>query len=86
MDHTIISYENCTTERLILWYLLFESYVPPVKYLKETGNYATGDFISLIFINSDVTERDIASEILSEIYCVYKVDGDTFPLTYQIIY
>ena len=43
------------------------------------------NLIRLLLIKSDITEREITKENLSEIYCIDKVDGVTFPLTYLII-
>ena len=40
---------------------------------------------SIPFINSYVTERNITNENLADSYCDNKLDGDMFPLTYQII-
>ena len=38
-----------------------------------------------MFINSDATGSVDTRETLAENYCIDKLDGDIFPLTYQII-
>ena len=62
-----------------------EYYGPIIKYIKGTDNYSADAFIRLLLINSDVTEGKITRENLGDIYCVDKLDDDTFPLTYQMI-
>ena len=41
--------------------------------------------IRLLLINYDVTENKITKEYLSESYCDDKLDGDIFPIVYQIV-
>ena len=44
-----------------------------------------GSLISIPLIWYDLTESNITRETLSGIYCVDKLDGDTFLLTCQMI-
>ena len=64
---------------------MLDEYGPIIKYIKVTDNDKE-DVLSIIsLIISDVTDSNITRENLAEIYCVYKLDGDTFPLKYQNI-
>ena len=85
MDHKNLKYDNFTIERVLIWHLLLEEYVPTIKYIKGPDNYESRALIRLLLIKSDIAERNIARENLSEIYCVSKFDGGTLPLTYQMI-
>ena len=58
---------------------------PIIKYIKGTDNYAGDALIRILLIKSDVTEGKITRENLGDIYCVDKLDDNTFPLTYQMI-
>ena len=57
-----------------------------IKYTKEPDNDTADAFGGIPFINSDIKEIVITRENLSEIYFVDKLDGDTFSLTYLMIY
>ena len=80
-----ITDKNFTTKRVIFWCLLFENYILTITYTKWCGNEEADDLRRLQLISSEITERNIEREILSEIYCVNKLDGNIFPLTYQMI-
>ena len=77
--------KNFTTKRVIFWCLLFENYILTITYTKWCGNEEADDLRRLQLISSEITERNIEREILSEIYCVDKLDGNIFLLTYQMI-
>ena len=57
-----------------------------IKYTKEPDNDTSDAFGGIPFINSDIKEIIITRENFSEIYFVDKLDGDTFSLTYLMIY
>ena len=52
-----------------------------LKYIRSTRIKCFNSWL----INFDVTESNITSEYLSESYYVNKLDGNTLPLTYQMI-
>ena len=82
MNHKKITYKNFTTEGVILWSLLLEYYNPTIKYIKGYYNGALGVFIRIPLIDSDVMERYITRETLSELYSVDKMYCGRFPLKY----
>ena len=52
-----------------------------MKYIKGPGNNAADALSRLPLIKSDVKERKITREYLSESYCVDKLDSDKFTLS-----
>ena len=70
---------------MLCWRLILEEYGPKILYIKGTDNEAADDLSRLTLISSDVKERKITRDHLSETYCVSKSDSDTFPLTYLMI-
>ena len=84
-DHKNIVYENFTTVRFLYWRLMLEEYGPIFKQIEGSSNDAVYAFRRLPLINSHVTEREITTKPLAEIYCLDKLDGDILSLTYQRI-
>ena len=66
--------------------MLLEEYAPTIKYIKGPDNNTADDLNKNLPINSDSTESGITRETLAEIYCVDKLEGDTFPQTHRMIY
>ena len=86
MDRKNITYENFTMERVLCWRFLLEYYRTVIKYMKGTDNYAVYLLRRFPLINSHLIESEIKGKKISEKYSVNKLEGDTFPLTYQMIY
>ena len=59
---------------------------PDIKYIKGTGNDEVYALIRIMLIKSDITDIDITKENLYEIYCLDIFDGNTFQLSYRMIY
>ena len=55
---------------------------PYFKYIKGFDNDTAKALNMIPLTTYDVTNRDIKRETLDEIYCVDKIDGNTFPITY----
>ena len=64
---------------------MLKEFGPEIKYIKGFDNDTSGAQSRLMFINSDITESDIASEQLVKSYGVEQLDGDTFPLIHRTI-
>ena len=65
-DHNNLTFENFTTERVLRWRFILEEYVPEIKYIRWTDNYAADAFSRLPLIKYDVTESDVTREQLAE--------------------
>ena len=65
---------------------MLEAYGPKRKYIKYPDKDAADALRRIPLIKSDVKERKITREYLSESYCVDKLDSDTLSLTYQTIH
>ena len=63
---------------------MLEEYRPEIKYIKGPDNDTSDAVSRMPLLNYDVTESNITREQLAEIYGVDQLDGDTFPLTYQM--
>ena len=84
-DHKNLTFENFTTEIVLLWRLMLEQYTPQINYIKGPDNDAADALIRLLLINYDITESNITREHLAEIYCVDKLYSNTFQLTRRTI-
>ena len=78
-------YQNFKTERVLCWRFLLEKYVPYIKYIKGNNNDSADAFSSILLFKYDVKYINITKKTLSGSYCVNKLDGNMFPLIYQII-
>ena len=58
-----LTFDDFTTERVIHWRLLLETYGPTIKYIKGTDNDSSDSLRRLPIINSDFTEVNIKREI-----------------------
>ena len=62
-DHNNLTFDNFTTEIMLLWRLILEEYSPEIKYIKGPDNYAADALSRLPLINSDIRESDITRNI-----------------------
>ena len=84
-EHQNLTYDNFTPEIALHWIFLFKYYIPTIKYIKCIDNEILDALINILFIKSDVTERNITRETLSERSCVNSLDRGPLPLIYPMI-
>ena len=53
---------------------------------KKNGDATAHEFRNVLLIKSSISDSNLTMKNLSEIYWVDKMYGDTFPLTYRMIY